>query len=184
MKLIEYSNYQIRITDEALLVKPIRNLYQKDKSVDKEKFLEQMSILYFYADPRSAYSYIIDDDERLSEIKKQEGLSNNYVLSNEMIEAIKIYKKLIETTSLQLLKNTRITVDKLGKFLRDIDLNETDNKGQPKYTISSVTSALRQVPQLAKDLIATEKLVAGEIEEGNRARKGSDMKVFENGIDL
>jgi len=184
MKLIEYTNYQIRVTDEALLVKPIRKLYKKDKSKDKETFLEQMSILYFYADPRSAYSYIIDDEERLNEIKKQEGLSDKYTLSAEMIEAIEIYKKLIETTSLQLLKNTRITVDKLGKFLRDIDLNETDNKGQPKYTISSVTSALRQVPQLAKDLIATEKLVAGEIAEGNRARGGSDMKIFENGVDL
>lgn len=27
-----------------------------------------MSVLYFYADPRSSYNYIIDDNERLKEI--------------------------------------------------------------------------------------------------------------------
>ena len=64
MKLIEFTDFNIKITDEALLVKPIRKLFNKDKSKNKEAFLTQMSILYFYADPRSGYNYLTDEKER------------------------------------------------------------------------------------------------------------------------
>ena len=30
--------------------------------------MEYLSVIYHYADPRSSYSYVIDDDERLQEI--------------------------------------------------------------------------------------------------------------------
>ena len=60
MKLIEYKDYRIVISDEALLVKPIRDLFNEDDSPEKEFFLEQMSYLYFMVDPRSTYNYITD----------------------------------------------------------------------------------------------------------------------------
>ena len=64
MKLIEYKDYKIVVSDEALLVKPIRDLFNKDTSENKEKFMQQMSYMYFMIDPRSTYNYIIDDNER------------------------------------------------------------------------------------------------------------------------
>ena len=74
MKLIEYSNYQIKVADEAFLVKPIRTLFNKDKSKTKDNFWSQMSYMYFLVDPRSSYMYIVDEEERAKEIIKQEGL--------------------------------------------------------------------------------------------------------------
>ena len=61
MKLIEYSNYQIKVADEAFLVKPIRTLFNKDKSKTKDNFWSQMSYMYFLVDPRSSYMYIVDE---------------------------------------------------------------------------------------------------------------------------
>ena len=72
MKLLNFDNYQLKIADEALLVRPIRELYRKDKSKDKENFYEQMSYLYFMVDPRSTYGYIIDDALRAKAIIEQE----------------------------------------------------------------------------------------------------------------
>ena len=68
MKLIEYKDYKIVVSDEALLVKPIRDLFNKDTSENKEKFMQQMSYMYFMIDPRSTYNYIIDDNERSEQI--------------------------------------------------------------------------------------------------------------------
>ena len=80
MKLIEYINYEIKVSDEALLVKPIRDLYRADKSKTKETFYTQCSIIFFMADPRSSYAYIVDENERFDLIKKQEGLTNKKLL--------------------------------------------------------------------------------------------------------
>ena len=68
MKLIEYDNYQIKVADEALLIRPIRKLFNQDRSTLKEKFLQQMSYLYFMVDPTSSYMYITDDEDRRHKI--------------------------------------------------------------------------------------------------------------------
>lgn len=183
MKLLNIENYQIKVTDEALLVKPIRDLFNADKSKTKEKFYTECSIIFFMADPRSSYGYIIDDNERFETIKEQEGLAKNYKISKELQEAINIYKKLTTTISSQLLEDTYVAIDKLRKFLRDIDLYATDDKGKPMYTISSITAAIKAIPQLTKDIQEAEKQVNSDVLEIGRKRGGDKGKaLFEDGI--
>lgn len=176
MNLLEYKDFQVNVSPEALLVGPIRKLYNKDRTVNKDKFMQQLSVIFFMADPRSNYNYIIDESDRLKAIAEQEGLPDNYTISSEVKEAIDVYKKLCQTTSTLLLEDTRAAVDKVRKFLRDVDLELLDEKGKPVYTINSITSALKQIPQLAKDLQETEKLVTKEIEEAGRMRGGNTKK--------
>lgn len=184
MKLINFKNYQIEITDEALLVKPIRDLYRKDRSKGKETFLTQCSVIYFMVDPRSSYSYITDLDERLEEIKKQEGLPSNYKITSELQLAMDTYKNLTKTTSSQLLEDAKEAVDKVRKFLKEVDLKAVDDKtGKPIYTVNTITSAIKMLPQLAKDITDTEKIVTKEIEEAGRMRGGDRNKaMFEEGF--
>ena len=159
-----------------------------------------MSVVYFYVDPRSSYNYITDDEDRLQAIIKQEGLSKNFTITKQIAEIIEElnqrfsrplreiieeYKKHCITTSFLLLQDTKLAIDKVREFLRDVDLNKTDDKGKPVYTIQSVTTAIRQIPQLAKDVLEAEKAIAKEIEEQGRARGGNEnLHVMENGIDL
>lgn len=182
MHIIEYNNYTIEPTQEALLIKPIRDLYNKDKSKNKEKFLQQMSVLYFYADPRSTYNYIVDDEERLKAIIEQEGLPKDFKITEDLDNALQEYKKHTITTSYLLLQDTKIAVDKVRQFLREVDLNAQDDKGKPLYTINSITQTIKQIPQLSKDLLEAEKIVSKEIEEQGRARGGNNKTLFEDGI--
>ena len=176
MKLIKYENFTLDISDEALLVGPIRKLYNQDRTKGKETFFKQMSILYFVYDPRSNYSYLTNDADRLLEVLAQEGI--------DFKEAIEIYKKLNQTTSLLLLQDTRLCIDKVRKFLRTIDLNATDDKGKLLNPINQVTSTIKQIPQLAKDLADAEKALSKEIEEQSKARGNSEMSLFDNGLNL
>lgn len=182
MHIIEYNNYTIEPTQEAFLIKPIRDLFNKDKSKTKEKFLQQMSVLYFYADPRSTYNYIVDDDERLQAIIEQEGLPKDFKITEDLDKALQEYKKHTITTSYLLLQDTKIAVDKVRQFLREVDLDAKDDKGKPLYTINSITQAIKQIPQLSKDLLEAEKIVSKEIEEQGRARGGNNKTLFEDGI--
>lgn len=184
MNLITFENYTIDIAPEALLVAPIRKLYNQDKTKNKETFIQSMSILFFMVDPRSNYNYIVDEDERLQEILSQEGLPKNYKISSDLKEAMETYKKLIKTPSSELLEDTLIALDRIRSFLRNIDLTLTDDKGKPVYTINSVTSAIKQIPQLAKDIVETQRIITKEIEEQGRARGVSSKKLFEDGITL
>ena len=135
------------------------------------------------ADPRSSYGYIVEDDERFEAIRIQEGLSKNYKIGPELQLAIDTYKKLTTTISSKLLEDTYIAIDKLRKFLRDIDLYAVDDKGKPLYTISSITSAIKAIPQLTKDIQEAEKQVNSDILEVGRKRGGNVGKaMFEDGF--
>ena len=184
MKLVSYNNYQLKIEDELLLLKPFRLLYNSDRTQNKDKFMNFLSIVYFTFDPRSDYSYIVDDDLRLKEVCD----SNGYEVpkfNKQELECIELYKKLTTTISAELLRSTKIAVDKVRQFLEDIDLTETDEKGKLLYPINTVTAAIKQVPQLAKEVREAEKMVAKEIEEQGRARGGNEnKKIFEDSLEL
>lgn len=183
MHLVEMINYEVVPTQECFLIKPLRQLYNADRSKNKEKFMQQLSVLYFMADPRSSYNYITDPDERFKLVKEQEGLNADFKIDAKLQEAIDCYIKHTTTTSSLLLEDARMAVDKVRKFLREVDLTKTDEKGKPVYTVNSITAALKQLPQLAKDLKETEKILTLEIEEAGRARGGNDSKsLMDDGI--
>lgn len=183
MHILEYQNYEVVPTEEAFLIKPIRDLYNNDKSKTKEKFMQQMSILYFMVDPRSTYNYILSDEDRFQAILEQEGLPKDYKIDKKLQDAMEIYRKHTVTSSFLLLQDMKIAIEKVRQFLRDVDLTAVDDKGKPLYTINSVTAAIKQIPQLAKDVVEAEKTITKEIEEQGRARGGNQNKtLFEDGF--
>lgn len=182
MKLIEYDNFQIKIADEAYLVRPIRKLFVQDRTKNKDRFWQQMSYLYFMTDPASSYNYITDLKERSRAIIEQEGLPDDFTPSKELKEAMEIYKKTTLTSSVLLLEDTRIAIDKLREFLRNIDLNAMDDKGKPIYPINMVTSAIKQIPELSKALSEAEKAVQKELMENGRARGGNSKTLMDDEI--
>ena len=171
MKLIRLDNFQVVIEDELLLLTPFRKLYKSDKNRNKDNFYNFLTILYFTYDPRSDYSYIVSDDARLKEVCDSNGLAVPKFSSLEQ-ECIELYKKLTTTLSQELLRSTKIAIDKLRAFLEAVDFNERDDKGKLIFTPQSLTTAIKQIPQLAKDLQDAEKAVAREIMEQGRARGG------------
>lgn len=181
MKLVRIENYQIQFDDELLLLKPFRQLYKTDKTRDKKAFLDFLTLLYYVYDPRSDYSYIVDTEQRLNEVKETNGITIKK-FSPLQEECIELYVKLTTTISKELLQSTKIAIDKVRNFLETVDLNAVDDKGKPLYTINSITTAIKQIPQLAKDVMEAEKAVAKEIQEQGRARGNSGKTLMDDGI--
>lgn len=184
MYLVEYDNYEIIVTQEALLIKPIRDLYNSDRSKYKEKFMQQMAIMYFCIDPRSSYNYIVEEDERMQVVLEEQGLPSDFVIGKKLAEAMEVYKKHTLTTSSLLIQDTRIAIDKVRTFLREIDLKETDGRGKPIHTLSSITSTIKQIPELSENLMKAERAIAKEITETSRARGGDTHNtIMDNGLE-
>lgn len=183
MKLVRISNYKLEVEDELLLLKPFKELYKADKTKDKSKFFDFLTIVYYTYDPRSDYNYITNEQERLKEVCESNGLAVPSYTVKEL-ECIELYKQLTTTISSSLLKSTRVAIGKVQEFLENLDMYEKDEKGKPIFAINTVTSAIKQIPSLVKEVVEAEKLVSKEIEEAGRARGGNNKKLMEDGITL
>lgn len=112
MKLFKYEGYQLTVEPEALLLKPFRTIWNRDRSIHKEKALAELGYVYFFTDPRSDYQFIVNESERTAAIKEGEGLSKNWKPDSKVIEAINFYKQ-FKSSSALLLETTRTLIDKL-----------------------------------------------------------------------
>ena len=181
MKLIEFDGLEFKLADEALLVRPIRELFQKDKSKKKEEFWKQISYLWFMCDPRSNYQYLVDEELRAKEVKIQEGLGEDWEPSELLKEAMDIYRKQTITTASLLLEGMRKGIENVRRFLAEVDLFAVDEKTQkPLYQVSTITSALKQVPELAKALSDAEKSLAKDFATEDSARGNAQKAVGED----
>lgn len=181
MKLVTIENYQLKVADEALLIKPIRKLFNQDRSASKEQFYKQMSYMYFMVDPRSTYSYILNEEERAKAIIEQEGLDKDFKPSALLQEAMDIYKKHTITPSQELLNAALIAARTVSNFLMKPDiLEQEDDKGKPKYQISSITAALKNVEGIVATLQNLQKKVEEELIEQGKTRGSQELTIFDD----
>lgn len=183
MKLLKYEGYKLTIEPEALTLVPFKRIWNRDRTVNKDKAISEIGYIYFMMDPRSDYQYLVDEDERSSAIIEGEGLPSDWKPDKLVKDAMEFYGKFKPTAAL-LLEDTRYAVDKLRKLLRDIDLDEKDEKGKPVYTLNTITATIKQVPLLAKDLDEAEKALASEMRNSGKMRGQGEKTIYEDTLDI
>lgn len=179
MKLFKYESYKITISEEALLLKPFKKIWDRDKSKSKEKALSELGFIYFFCDARSDYQYIVDEELRKEQIKEGEGMPKEWQPDKLVEEAMEFYNKFKPTSAL-LLEDTRFAIDKLRKLLREIDLGQTDSNGKPIYTLNTITATIKQVPSLVKDLDEAERSIAKELAQNDKVRGAQTKAMYED----
>lgn len=181
MKLISVENYELKVADEALLVRPIRRLWNMDRSAGKEQFYKQMSVLFYTYSPASNYAYIVDEKDRMKEVMVQEGITE-FKNNQEFKAAVEAYKKLVRTSSSELLADVRLTIDKVRQALTSIDFDSLEEKDKVS-AINTVTTVVAKVPKLVRDLADAEKAVAKELEEQGNARGSQELTILDTDWD-
>ena len=90
---------------------------------------------------------------------------------------MEIYKARMVTPTQILLEASLIGADKVSKFLRDLDLTEEDDKGKPKYQVSQITAALKNIEGIVSSLQNLQKKVEQELSDQGKARGSQELKV-------
>lgn len=181
MRLITIENYELKVTDEALLVRPIRRLFNMDRSKGKENFYKQMSILYFVYSPASNYAYITDEKERLQEVLEQEGIKEFHA-SSEFKAAVEAYKKLSVTSSSALLESLRKLINNMRKALDRLKFEGEDEK-ELINNIKNAAAVTAMLPKVIKDVVETEKSVIKELEEKSNTRGSQELTILDSDMD-
>lgn len=181
MNLIKVENYEITVSDEALLVGPIRKLWKQDRSKGKEAFLKQMSVLYFVYSPCSNYFYISDEKERLKEVLDQEGITD-FSMSPEFKEAVEAYKKVNHLPEIQLLEDVYSFLEKSRKTLRDIDYDSLDDAKDKLNAMKSGMGIVSLIPKLMTDLKSARDAVNKELQDQGKNRGSQELNVGDQGL--
>lgn len=182
MKLFKYEAYRVVISEEALALKPFKQLWNRDRSTNKDRAISELAYVYFMEDPASDYQYLVDREDRSNAIIEGEGLGNKWKPDKMVIEAMKFYAS-FKTTSALILEDTRKVAENLRKALPALDITKEDDKGRPIYTIASITKAIRELNVLVKELAETERVIAKEMNEANGRVRGQRAKtILEDGL--
>ena len=176
MKLFKYEGYRIVISEEALLLKTFKKIWDRDKTKNKEKAYMELGFIYFYCDPRSDYQYLTDEEERLKAIKEGEGIPDKWNPDNIVKEAMNFYNGFKPTSAL-LLEDTRNMVNGYRAKLREItkDMSNLEIKD-----IKDIGAIIKQIPALVKDLDEAERAVSKEIIESNKVRGSQEKSIYED----
>ena len=123
-------------------------------------------------------------NERSKTIIEQEGLPEDFTPSALLQEAMSIYKQHTKTISQELLESSLIGAKKVSEFLRNVNLTEEDDKGKPKYQVSTITAALKNVEGIISSLQVQQKKVEQELEEDTgKARGAQELTIGDMGLD-
>lgn len=180
IKLFKYEGYKLNISEEALLLKPFKEIWQRDKSKNKDKALQELGYVYFISDPRSDYQYLVDEEERSKAIKEGEGINSKWKPDKLVLDAIAFYKSFKPTSAL-LLEDTRAMVNGYRLKLKQItaDMSNLDIK-----EIKDLGAVIKQIPSLIKDLDEAEKALNSELKTSGRMRGSGEKTLFEDGINM
>lgn len=182
MKLFKFEDYEVVVSEEALTLKPFKQLWQRDRSASKGRALNELSYIYFMYDPRSEYMFIINEDTRRSEVIKGIGLKPSWKEDKLIQEAVELYKELTNTTASILLDSIRQTIKNLRHELESVNFSERTNSGSLVYSFSMITSTLDKLISLSDKLVKAEKILNEEIKEQSKMRGSGTKKILEDGF--
>ena len=181
MKLFKLEGYNLTISEEAYLLKPFKELWKRDKTKGKERALQELCYIYMMEDTRSDYQIYIDREERSNQIKVGEGLPEDWKPDRLVVAAQEFYAS-FKSESALLLEDIRAAITKLREYIKTIDLNATDDKGKPIYTLNTYTATIKQIPELITSLDAAEKAISKEIVTADKVRGSVEKAMFEDDL--
>lgn len=176
MRLFKYEGYKVVISEEAFALKPFRQIWQRDRTINKDRAIMELGFIYFMVDPRSDYQYLVDSKERMEAIKEGEGLPPKWQPDKIVTEAMNFYMSFKPISAL-LLEDTRFMVDKYRKRLKEQEFDELEIKD-----LKEVGALIKQIPLLVKDLNEAEKALNSEMGESGRMRGSGEKTIFEDDL--
>lgn len=176
MKLFKYEGYQLTISEEAMLLKPFKALWKRDKTRDKSVAMQELGYIYFMEDPRSDYMMFLDREERDKQIRQGEGIKDDWKPDAAVQEAMAFYSN-FKTDAALLLEKTRKNVKKIEDILDSINVEEQED---PLVALDKLVNITAKLPKLSLDIAEAEKKMVSEITQSDQIRGNQEKSMFED----
>lgn len=182
MQLFQLKNYNVVFEPQVMMIREFAAIRDKNKNDDLT--LLELSFIWFYADVRSDFQNVIDDEERIEEVKHSIGLPKTWKPSDEVLNAIDFYHSYSSTPSSGLY-TASITAAKFieGKLRKPQTLlDETDDKGSKLYKLDTILKMIKDIPDVMVKLHTGREQVIKELESKTGLKGGKKKSLFEDGV--
>lgn len=177
---LDQAGKRVIIDPHALGLKAYRDIWERDKSKDKDKAFLELSYVYFMCDYRSYFSDIVDDEQKHNEVKEAVFGSKVKWKPDVKIEAaIKQYKSDVPVSVL-LLEDAKIGISKLREYFKDTDLKDTDRNGKLINDPKKFNDVLKSLSDQIESLDALEQKVKKDIDVSYQVQGGREKGAFED----
>ena len=172
----------VQPTEEALLISPFKEIWERDKSKGKEIALKEFAFIEFTvsllaSNPYKGYSESIRDTVVIEDLFKGEKWIPDSLIKQGQYK-FEVFQK-EGSQSYPLYKSSIKAKDNLVKFLESVDLTEKNFKtGMPIYKPKELTSALLDVDKVTASLDALRKKVEEELYESAKIKGQKEISVF------
>lgn len=185
MRLFKIENYQVVVDPEVFTILEFKKLFDRDKTKDKNKVFKDMAFIYHFADLKSDFQTITSQKDRVEAIKIRIGLPEKWEYDEDMKAAVDIYKELTITPQMQIYLNAMKAALEMGEYLSQtgVLLRERTDSGGLITTPAVISSTLKTIPQVIKDLKTLEMEVIREQTGLSEKSIGSKtLNIFEDGF--
>lgn len=182
MNLFEIKDGKVIFAPQALALKPFKVLWTRDKSKDKYKAIAELSYVFYFCDYRSDFRDIVDEETRHDQIMSVIDLEKNWKIDSKVQDCIELYYKLQESIAIQSLNAAKVGLDKVNKFILNVDLDERDDKGRPIYNPNVIDNSVSKIHTRLEQLLKVEEEVKKQIESKTDNQGTMTPSMFEDGI--
>lgn len=178
-KLFDINRNKIMPDANILAIPSIKKLWNRDKSVDKETALKEISYIVFLHDFHSPYRDI-NSSEKESLIKADIFEDKDWKPDTLIDNAIKTYIKLQKSRHSDMLKALEHTEEEITYYFNNINLRDIDEAtGKPLYDINIIVRNAKELGNIIKSIAVLEKQVKLEL-ESQSVRGDAEIGYFED----
>ena len=176
----------LTIAPETWGFAPFKKLLDRDKSDDKDQATMELLFIHNYCSVGSDYFFLKDKEERKEALKKDLGFPANWEIDKDIQAAIDFYEVRSRTVLTDLYESTVASVAAITDYLSDTAtlLKERDKYGKTITKLSDITSALKSVKVIMKDVEDTYRNAVKEAKEITDRNIGKQQfNTFEEGLE-
>ena len=175
MKLFKRVDYKLVIEPIVFSIKAFKKLDQRDRTVNKSQLEKELAFIYFVYDPRSDLQYIIDEQDRIEKAIEIIGLDSKFKIDNDLKKAIETYMTMTETSASLLIKDLKVGIEKIRKYLSEADVSDE--------TFDKYIRSLERLIPMSQKISEAERMVIREVEEVSNSRGDKAMTILDGGFE-
>lgn len=174
-------------TEQARTIKVFSDIVRRDRGSAgdadgryKQRACQELAYIYHMCDFRSPYFNVPEEDRSSALITDIFG-DDDWEPDELVQEGLELYQELTQTPSMRLLDAAQVSVAELERYFRDVDFDETDEKGKYKYTAKDLMSNLEKLSKLVDSLSDLRKQVEKEQQVETENWGGVQLNEFNKG---
>ena len=171
MKLLSFKNNKVIIAPEIVSISPFKEIWDKDKSKEKENATNKLKYLWFYIDYESPY-FKYPEKEKHEKIISGVLKDTKFKVGEDLKIAIEKYKELNYTPAIETVDAAMTFVKQIQTFFKTVDLSEVKNAKQ-------VTDIFANMPKIIASLNEAKAQAEKEQSANVKVRGGAATGMFE-----